>query len=81
MGRLYVDRGSDAVRILDITMLPKHRGRGAGSLLLCRLLHYAVQADIPVTVYVESFNPSMRIFERLGFHKDREDGFQVLMKI
>jgi ribosomal protein S18 acetylase RimI-like enzyme len=80
VGRLYIDRQPDTLHILDITILPQHRGRGAGSHLLCRLLHDAAEASIPVTVYVESLNPSLRFFERLGFQKDREDGFQVLMK-
>jgi ribosomal protein S18 acetylase RimI-like enzyme len=61
-------------------VLPQYRSRGAGSLLLCTLLHDAAQAGIPLTIYVESFNPALKFFERLGFQKDREDGFQLLMK-
>jgi ribosomal protein S18 acetylase RimI-like enzyme len=80
IGRLYVERRPNALHILDITVLPQHRGQGAGSLLLCKLLHDAIQVRVPVTIYVESFNPSLRLFERLGFQKDREDGFQLLMK-
>jgi hypothetical protein len=34
----------------------------------------------PVTIYVENFNPSLRLFERLGFQKDKEQGFQLLLK-
>jgi ribosomal protein S18 acetylase RimI-like enzyme len=80
IGRLFVDRRPDALHILDITIVPQHRGRGAGSLLMCGLLHDARQASVPASVYVESFNPSLRLFERLGFQKDHEDGFQILMK-
>ncbi len=31
LGRLYVDRRADEIRILDIALLPEHRGRGIGS--------------------------------------------------
>ncbi len=80
VGRLYVDRGEDALHILDITVLPEHRNHGTGSLLLRRLLDEAGKAGKPVTIYVESFNPSLRLFERLGFQKDHEKGFHLLMK-
>ena len=30
VGRLYLDRREDALHILDITVLPQHRGQGPG---------------------------------------------------
>ena len=80
VGRIYLDRREDALHILDITVLPRHRNQGTGSLLLRRLLDEAGKAGKPVTIYVESFNPSLRLFERLGFRKDHEKGFHLLMK-
>ncbi|HEX4602658.1 MAG TPA: GNAT family N-acetyltransferase [Candidatus Angelobacter sp.] len=80
VGRVYVDRGQDVLHILDITVLPQHRGQGAGSLVLRRLLHEAGELGKPVTIYVESFNPSLRFFDRLGFQKDQEKGFHLLLK-
>ena len=44
------------------------------------LLREAKQAKKRVTIYVESFNPSLRLFERLGFRKVEENGFQFLME-
>lgn len=79
-GRIYLDRRQDALHILDITVLPWHRGQGTGAVLLLRLLHEAGSLGKPVTIYVESFNPSLRFFERLGFQRDHQDGFQLLMK-
>ena len=61
-------------------MLPEHRNHGTGSELLRQLLDEAVKLGKPVTIYVESFNPSLRFFERLGFRKDHEKGFHLLMK-
>ena len=80
VGRIYLDRREDALHILDITVLPQHRNQGTGSLLLRRLLDEAGKLGKPVTIYVESFNPSLRLFERLGFRKDHEKGFHLLMK-
>ncbi len=80
VGRIFLDRREDALHILDITVLPQHRNQGTGSLLLRRLLDEAGGAGKPVTIYVESFNPSLRFFERLGFRKDHEKGLHLLMK-
>ena len=80
VGRIYLDRREDALHILDITVLPQHRNQGTGSRLLRRLLDEAGRAGKPVTIYVESFNPSLRLFERLSFRQDQEKGFHLLMK-
>jgi ribosomal protein S18 acetylase RimI-like enzyme len=80
VGRIFLDRREDALHILDITVLPQYRNHGTGALLLRRLLDDAGRAEKPVTIYVESFNPSLRFFERLGFRKDHEKGFHLLMK-
>jgi ribosomal protein S18 acetylase RimI-like enzyme len=80
VGRIYLDRREDALHILDVTVLPQHRNQGTGSRLLRRLLDEANMVEKPVTIYVESFNPSLRLFERLGFQKEHEKGFHLLMK-
>ena len=80
IGRLWVERKAEELHILDITVLPEHRGRGAGGTLLRRLLKEAGAGAKAVTIYVESFNPSLHFFEQLGFRKEREEGYQFLMK-
>ncbi|HEX3584628.1 MAG TPA: GNAT family N-acetyltransferase [Candidatus Angelobacter sp.] len=80
VGRIFLYHREDALHILDITVLPQHRNQGTGSLLLRRLLDKADRLGKPVTIYVESFNPSLRFFERLGFRKDHEKGLHLLMK-
>src|SRR5215470_9532806 len=80
VGRIYVGRDAERLNILDITVLPEYRGRGTGETLLRRLMEEAGASGKAVTIYVESFNPSLRLFERLGFQKEREEGFQFLMK-
>ena len=80
VGRLYLDRTGKDFHILDITLLPQHRNRGAGSFLLGQIMLEARQAGKPVTIYVETFNPSLRLFERLGFTSIQQEGFHLLMQ-
>ncbi|MGE5324162.1 MAG: GNAT family N-acetyltransferase [Actinomycetota bacterium] len=80
VGRLYVDRSGDAFHILDITLLPEHRNQGTGSFLLGRIMEEARLAGKPVTVFVETYNPSLRFFQRLGFTTAEQKGFHFLMR-
>lgn len=80
VGRLYLDRSGGALHILDITLLPEHRNHGAGTYLLGQIMDEARDAGKPVTIYVETFNPSLRFFQRLGFSAAEQKGFHFLMK-
>lgn len=80
VGRIYLDRSSERLHILDITVLPQHRSAGIGSKVLRQVLDEAARWNVPVTIYVESFNPSLRLFQRLGFHLAEENGFQLLLR-
>jgi ribosomal protein S18 acetylase RimI-like enzyme len=66
-GRIYADRRADEIRLMDIALLPEHRNRGIGSRLIKDLLAEAQQANKPVRIHVEKFNPALRLYERLGF--------------
>ncbi len=79
-GRLYLDRSGEKFHILDITLLPEYRNRGAGSFLLGQIMAEAKEAGKPVTIYVETFNPSLRLFERLGFTPIQQEGFHLLLQ-
>ena len=79
-GRLYLDRSGEKFHILDITLLPEHRNRGAGSFLLGQIIAQAKEAGKPVTIYVETFNPSLRLFQRLGFTPIQQEGFHLLLQ-
>ena len=67
VGRLYVARWHDEIRIIDIALLPEYRNAGIGSRLLGELLDEAAQAGKPVRIHVEKFNPAVRLYRRLGF--------------
>lgn len=67
VGRLYLDRSSDRVHVLDIALLPAHRGRGIGGGIVRGLQAEAAAADVPIDLYVEATNPARRLYARLGF--------------
>jgi ribosomal protein S18 acetylase RimI-like enzyme len=80
VGRLYVARRESEIRILDVTILPEYRSRGLGTPLIKDLMEEAAGAGKSLSVYVESFNPSRNLFERLGFTKVSDDGVNCLME-
>src|SRR5437773_3010769 len=79
VGRFYVLRKTDEIRILDITILPESRSQGIGTSLIGQLLDEA--AERAVTIWVENFNPSQSLFRRLGFSVVQEDGFNQLLEL
>jgi ribosomal protein S18 acetylase RimI-like enzyme len=79
VGRLYLDRCSGGLHIMDITVAPESRNAGIGSDVLNGLLSEADREGKRVTIYVESFNRSLRLFQRLGFEIASVDGFLFLL--
>ena len=80
VGRLYVARLDHEIRIVDITVLPGERSAGIGSHLIRQLLAEAERTGRAVRIYVEEFNPSLHLFERLGFSPTEQQGFHQLMQ-
>jgi ribosomal protein S18 acetylase RimI-like enzyme len=79
-GRLYVHRGKSEIRIVDIALLPEHRGNGIGTSLLRDLLAEADAAGKRVTIHVERFNPALRLYERLGFSIAEDKGVYLFLE-
>jgi GNAT superfamily N-acetyltransferase len=80
IGRLYVARWADEIRIVDITLLPEHCGAGIGTGILRDLLAEAAAAGKPVRIHVERQNPAWRLYERLGFAPIEDKGVYYLME-
>jgi RimJ/RimL family protein N-acetyltransferase len=83
IGRLYVARREQEVRILDITILHEYRNRGVGTELIKGLMEEAARRGQPLNIYVEFYNPSYKLFERLGFSKVEradDDGINHLLE-
>jgi ribosomal protein S18 acetylase RimI-like enzyme len=80
LGRLYVAEIENEVRILDITILPQHRNTGIGKPIIGELMAEAAAVGKPLRIYVESYNASLGLFDRLGFVKTGESGYSYLME-
>ena len=80
VGRLYVARLDQEIRIIDITLLPAERNAGIGGCLINQLLDEANGSGKITRIYVEEFNPSLRLFERLGFSRTEQHGIHLLMQ-
>lgn len=80
VGRVYWADLKDELHFLDITILPEYRSRGIGTPLIRKFLEGAAAAGKPARIFVESFNPSLRLFERLGFTPIKADGHLLLLE-
>lgn len=80
VGRLYVDRRDAEIRLIDIALLPEHRGRGIGSRLLAALLSEAARCRRPVRIHVERDNPALSLYLRLGFRAIEHGAVYDLME-
>ncbi|MEP7075403.1 MAG: GNAT family N-acetyltransferase [Acidobacteriota bacterium] len=75
-GRIYVERGRDLIKILDIAILPQFRRNGIATVLIMDLTKEAR----PVRVSVESFNPSQKLFNDLGFAVVANDSVNIVFE-
>lgn len=80
VGRLYVARWDDQIRIIDIALLPEYRNSGIGSRLLGDLFDEADRAGKAVRIHVEKFNPALRLYRRLGFTAAEDRGMYWFME-
>lgn len=65
VGRLFLHAGADAIRVVDVALLPQFRGGGLGASLL-----RAVQAaggGAAITLSVNVGSAAQRLYQRLGF--------------
>lgn len=79
-GRLYVDRRTDEIRIVDIALLPAHTGNGIGGRLLRELMDEAADRGVPLTIHVERFNRALSLYGRLGFAQVADQGPYLLLE-
>ena len=80
VGRIYLHRREDELRLIDIALLPEARNRGLGGKLLRDLLEEGQEKRLPVRIHVEVNNPAMRLYRRLGFRPIEDRGVYQLME-
>jgi GNAT superfamily N-acetyltransferase len=78
-GRLIFARWPEDLRVVDIALLPEHRGRGIGGSLMRALIEEADERGVKTSIHVERFNPAQRLYARLGFRAVAEAGGVYLL--
>lgn len=80
VGRLYVDRRLDEIRIIDISLLPGLRGVGLGTALIRAVQAEAAGSHSRVTLHVADGNRAAGLYARLGFRVIGDVGVYRLME-
>jgi ribosomal protein S18 acetylase RimI-like enzyme len=80
IGRLYLDRRDDELRVVDIALLTEHRGGGIGNAILTDLISEASDRGVPVRIHVERNNPALGLYHRLGFREIGDEGVYLHME-
>jgi GrpB-like predicted nucleotidyltransferase (UPF0157 family)/GNAT superfamily N-acetyltransferase len=65
---------------IGIALRPKYRAKGLGTRLLQKLLaELQLRGSSQVSLSVDQRNPALRLYERLGFKKYRQEGNALIM--
>jgi ribosomal protein S18 acetylase RimI-like enzyme len=67
IGRLYLQERESRLHIVDIALMPEWCGKGLGSIILKSLIEVAGAKGKGVGIFVEKYNPALRLYRRLGF--------------
>jgi ribosomal protein S18 acetylase RimI-like enzyme len=80
IGRLYLSWSKTTLQLIDIALLPEQRGTGLGTALLGDLLTQADDRGLAVSLHVESHNPVLHLYQRLGFGITGDKGIYLEMR-
>lgn len=80
VGRLYIWRTENQIRIMDIALLPEYRRKGTGTKILKNLIKESEQTGKKLNIHVEYYNPALKLYENLGFKKTDDTGVYYFME-
>lgn len=80
VGRLYVNRTKDEIRIIEISLLTRYRNKGLGTRIVRDLIAEAEAAGLPLRLSVERTCQAVRLFEREGFNITEDVGAYHFMQ-
>jgi ribosomal protein S18 acetylase RimI-like enzyme len=81
IGRIIVQHERDIRRLVDISLLPEHRGHGIGGELIRALIKECGASGAVLQLQVLNTNPAQRLYTRLGFIKTGEDQLYTQMEL
>jgi RimJ/RimL family protein N-acetyltransferase len=80
VGRLYLWRTENQIRIMDISLLPGFCGKGIGTKILKSLIRESEESQKKLNIHVEYYNPALKLYKRLGFQKTDDTGVYYFME-
>jgi len=80
VGALIVNRTAVEIHLVDLALLPAHRGAGIGRRLLGDLIEEARAAGRPLRLQVLKINRAAQLYARLGFAPTGENGLYLKME-
>lgn len=78
-GALLTSESEDAVRLIDLALLPPYRNRGLGTGVVKELQDNAAAMQKRIQLHVLADNQARRLYERLGFIVEEENYPYVCM--
>ncbi|MEO6217463.1 MAG: GNAT family N-acetyltransferase [Sphingomonas sp.] len=80
IGRLYLQERESRLHIVDIALMPEWCGKGLGSIILKGLIETAGGKGKGVGIFVEKYNPALRLYRRLGFTEIQDTDIYLEME-
>ncbi|GAA0328315.1 GNAT family N-acetyltransferase [Sphingomonas oligophenolica] len=80
VGRLYLQERESRLHIVDIALMPEWCGKGLGSAILHGLIEAAGSKGKGVGIFVEKYNPALRLYRRLGFTEIQDTDIYLEME-
>lgn len=80
VGRLYVNRDTNDIRIIDVALLTEHRRKGIARKLFEDLIAESETKKVSLSLHVEHENPIMHFYKELGFKCGQDKGIYLFMK-
>lgn len=80
IGRLYINRYDNEIRIIDIALLSEYRRIGIGNRIMNHIIKESECKNLPISLHVEYNNPAMSLYKHLGFEPEKNLGVCIFMK-
>lgn len=80
IGRLYVDRTTEQIHLLDIALFAPFRSHGIGTALIEGLMDEARRERRPLRCHVEKFNRAWNLYKRMGFQPIADAGMYAYLE-
>ncbi|MEO7305972.1 MAG: GNAT family N-acetyltransferase [Ferruginibacter sp.] len=79
-GRFYTWENDTEIRLIDITLLPKFRGKGIGTAVLQDLVKRSDKIQKKISLHVDPAIPALQLYVRLGFMHIKNNGRHYYME-